>query len=322
MKIKGIDKQGYRENGYFLLRNVLSDKAKILCEDVNAAIGKMAKSIGVNASTYLDSVCRWDHPSDIVEHLAANVVERLEPIVSELLGSNIEVVRASIIYKSGEANKATHGHQDSGYWCTNRSDTYDLTTWIALNDIDCSNGALRVLPGSHKYGADVQSDFLAKDFVDPAISWGDKSHTLEMKSGSVAVFSPDLWHASHSCDTGKTRMGFVIRWRAVPSQYVLEDIPGTVDADPDKFGMMTSTNLLERKLKDIVERECIPQPNSLDQLISIVLEQNLISVFPEPQKANRALRRLQILRLAKVHGGNDLGNGIWEDIRDYVVETD
>ena len=322
MKIRKIDKQCYKENGYFLLSNLLSDKTNILCEDINTAIEKMSSSIGVSSTTYLDSVCRWDYPSDIVKHLVDNVVERLEPIASELLGANIEIVRSSLIYKSGEANKATHGHQDSGYWRTNRSDTYDLTTWIALNDIDCSNGALRVLPGSHQNGADVQSDFLAKGFVDPADSWGNKSHTLEMKSGSVAVFSPDLWHASHSCDPGNTRMGLVIRWRAVPSQYVLEDIPGTVDAAPDKFGMMTSTNLLERKLKYIVERESVPQPNSLDQLISIVLEQNLVSVFPEPQKANRALRRLQILRLAKVHGGNDLGNGIWEDIRDYVVETD
>ncbi|MGF1703493.1 phytanoyl-CoA dioxygenase family protein [Photobacterium makurazakiensis] len=317
-----MNKQCYRENGYFLVDDVLSDKAKILCEDVHAAIGKMAKSIDLNTSTYLESVCRWDGPSAIVEHLTANVIERLEPIVSEILGSNIEVVRASIIYKSGEINKATHGHQDSGYWRINKSETYDLTTWIALNDINSSNGALRILSGSHKHGADVQSDFLAKNFVDPAIFWGNSSHTLEMRSGSVAVFSPSLWHASHSCDSGKTRMAFVIRWRAIPSQYVLEDIIGTVDADPEKFGMMNSANLLERTLKRVLDTERFPLPNSLDQLISVVLEHNLTSVFPEPQKANKALRRLQILRLAKVHGGNDLGNGIWEDIRDYVVETD
>ncbi|NOH97226.1 phytanoyl-CoA dioxygenase family protein [Vibrio sp. 99-70-13A1] len=317
-----MDKQFYSENGYFLLNDILADKAKILCDEVHTAIRHMAKSIDLNTSTYLESVCRWDGPSAIVDHLTSNVIERLEPIVSEVLGSNIEVVRASIIYKSGEINKATHGHQDSGYWRINQSETYDLSTWIALNDIDSSNGALRILSGSHKHGAEIQSDFLAKDFVDLAISWGESSHTLDMRSGSVAVFSPDLWHASHSCDSGKTRMAFVIRWKAIPSQYVLKDITDTVDTDPDRFGMMNSAKLLERRLKHILGTERFSLPNTLDQLISVVLEHNLTSSFPEPKKANKALRRLQILRLAKIHGGNDLGNGIWEDIRDYVVEVD
>lgn len=73
------------------------------------------------------------------------------------------------IYKPGTAGQPTTNvgnvgwHQDYGYWQAS-STTNMCTAWVALQDTDLSNGGMRTIVGSHKWGLIEESDaFGVKD---------------------------------------------------------------------------------------------------------------------------------------------------------------
>lgn len=85
-------------------------------------------------------------------------------------------------------------HQD---WTVVDESTYDsMTIWIPLQDVDSHNGALQVIPGSHRFSDIIRSPFfpsplseidteLRKDLVD-----------VPLKAGEAIIFSQALIHAS------------------------------------------------------------------------------------------------------------------------------
>lgn len=315
-----MNKETYDSDGFVLLKEVASSQVIPYQARIQAAIKEMAHSIGVDEDEYLGAVSRWDLPCKIVEELKNEVVTYLEPYVTEILKSEVEPVRASIIQKSMVAGRGTHGHQDSGYWLVNGSKTYDTTTWIALDDIDETNGALIVLPKSHINGPEAQDDFLSEGFYDPSKDWGEDGKTLKMKAGDVVVFSPDLWHASHSCTSHKRRTALVIRWQTVPSRRDIfrNNLPLS-EVNKSTFGMKTSSKLLKEALQYFVRQSKFKPSSDLIDLIDTVVDGTLLNGLPDPEKSYITLNKIKILTKAQSHGGNDLGNGVWQDVRDYIV---
>lgn len=316
-------KSHYQKHGYLIIKGMFNTDSESYCSRFEQAIEDMATTINVTKDEYLSAVCRWDTPCQIVGALCEEIGTVIEPLISELLEREVEVVRASVIRKSGGAGRGTHGHQDAGYWLKNASQRYDLTTWIALEDVDASNGALRVVPGSHLSGVGIHGDFLADDYVNPAHEWGNKGLTLNMSAGDMVLFSPFLWHASHGCTEDRTRAAFIVRWTGKPPVY---DACDELDASTQQnshheFGMQTSGGLLANVLRTLAEDAGLSSPASLKELIQLALENSLTRCLPESRRAHLALQRLLILTQAReLHGGNDLGVGVWEEIRDSIVE--
>ena len=316
-------KLDFQQNGFFLIKKAIEVDALECCSRLNRSIRAMAESISTPEDKYLQAVSRWDSPCAIVQEFTHELQPLLEPVASTILDRDVEIIRSSIIRKSVTAARPTHGHQDAGYWLENASSTYDLSTWIALEDIDESNGALRVLPGSHKAGVIPQQDFLAKEFIDPALSWGDEAVTLNMSAGDVAVFSPYLWHASHSCQQKRTRTALVLRWAGQPPVFTFDDA-ATLRAknNSNEFGMSTSGKLLDHSLC-LLAKSAGYSPEDLPRvdLVQLILSKQLTERLPASDKAIGILNRLLILIQAKEsHHGNDLGAGVWEGIRDLIVE--
>jgi ectoine hydroxylase-related dioxygenase (phytanoyl-CoA dioxygenase family) len=98
-------------------------------------------------------------------------------VTSPILGAigarlmKVNVVRLwhdQAIYKPGTGPNGTTGignigwHQDYGYWQSS-STTNMCTAWVALQDTDLTNGGMRTIVGSHKWGLINDSD----TFFDP-----------------------------------------------------------------------------------------------------------------------------------------------------------
>ncbi|WP_317979592.1 phytanoyl-CoA dioxygenase family protein [Paenibacillus glycanilyticus] len=76
---------------------------------------------------------------------------------ADLIGeSSIRLWHDQVIYKPSAAGQETMAgnvgwHQDYGFWkCSSTSNM--VTVWIALQDTDLSNGGMRTILGSHKWG--------------------------------------------------------------------------------------------------------------------------------------------------------------------------
>ena len=112
------------------------------------------------------------------------------------------------IYKPGTAGQAVTNvgnigwHQDYGYWQAS-STTNMCTAWIALQDTDLTNGGMRTIVGSHKWGLIEESDafgvkdleaLAAKFAQDGAHPWLDEPCIL--KAGQASFHHSLTFHGS------------------------------------------------------------------------------------------------------------------------------
>jgi phytanoyl-CoA hydroxylase len=91
-------------------------------------------------------------------------------------------------------------HQDYPYWIEPAEEPENLVTvWVALDDATIENGALEVLPGSHKHGR-VQgkqggTEFEANE-IDPDVFDTSGMIHVEVPAGAAIFFGPFLVHRS------------------------------------------------------------------------------------------------------------------------------
>ena len=104
-------------------------------------------------------------------------------------------------------------HQDDGHYPLPRPrPPFIANTLIALDDFSESNGATRLVPGSHRWTHPVNHE---EDFV-----------VAEMPAGSLLVFDGALWHAGGGNSTNDKRrrsinFNFNLSWlRQQENQYV------------------------------------------------------------------------------------------------------
>ncbi len=253
---------------------------------------------------------RWSKPCEIVEYLCDRITPQVKPLVCEILEHEVEIVRSALIQKSPSASQKTHGHRDSDYWSINKSESYDLTTWIALEDVNTSNGALKVFPFARYLPHLPNVDFLAKDFIDPADNYESEVKTLNMSAGDIVLFSPHLLHASHESKKG-LRTVLVVRWKRKKTV-----------SDNCEFGMRNAEKCLIEVLEKLVVKSGLNPPENVGELklIELVKSNKLTNKLPDSSLADDILEKFRILKLASEHHGDNLDGNIWKKVRDYIVK--
>lgn len=156
--------------------------------------------------------------------------EMCRAVTSPLVGAiaarlmRVESVRLwhdQAIYKPGTGNgTATDAgnvgwHQDYGFWKA-ASTTNMCTAWIALQDTDLTNGGMRTIVGSHKWGLiegsdsffDQDLEALAERFAAQGGSpWLDEPCIL--KAGEVSFHHALTFHGSGANRTQQPRLSLV-----------------------------------------------------------------------------------------------------------------
>lgn len=85
-------------------------------------------------------------------------------------------------------------HQD---WTMVNEPEYDsMTIWIALQDTTETNGAIQVIPGSHRFSSALRSPSLEDPFSEVQAELRADLQLLPMKAGEAFIFSQALLHAS------------------------------------------------------------------------------------------------------------------------------
>src|ERR1700755_892395 len=80
--------------------------------------------------------------NDLVRH------PRILDAVEDVIGPNILCWGSSFFIKEPRNPGFVSWHQDSTYWGLDPADI--VTAWVALSDSTAANGAMRVIPGSHR----------------------------------------------------------------------------------------------------------------------------------------------------------------------------
>lgn len=101
---------------------------------------------------------------------------------------------AAIQYKPSGPDSGLRSHQDASL--VDERSAMGIVAWVALTDMAASDGALLVLPGSHRYGAWARVSTTTHDVehLRPAIE--RHSRVLPVRAGQVVLFDNALIHGS------------------------------------------------------------------------------------------------------------------------------
>ena len=173
-------------------------------------------------SKFFDSLI--DHPSIL-------------PKVKELIGENIYVWSSAFFPKTALDGKFVSFHQDNPYW--QLSNDKVVTVWIALTKSDESNGALQLVPKSHKIGIikklDVENsrksylqsikttsknDLLSFNQNLEMFIKDNPAHPVILNPGEFSIHHLNTVHGSDANKSKKNRIGFAIRYVSSETQHV------------------------------------------------------------------------------------------------------
>ena len=136
--------------------------------------------------------------------------------VEDILGPNLLVWGSSFFTKEARDPGFVSWHQDSTYWGLDPADI--VTAWVALSPSTAENGAMRVIPDSHKLDQIAHRDTFAEGNLlsrgqEIAVEVDEaKAHMLVLQPGEMSLHHVRLIHGSDPNPSDQRRIGFAIRY--------------------------------------------------------------------------------------------------------------
>lgn len=136
--------------------------------------------------------------------------------------SELRIWHDQIQYKPPQIGGTTMWHQDAPLWPIIAPMT-EVTAWVALDDVDESNGCMSMVPGSHLWGNTM--DFLRtlQKFEDMPDHFGEREVKVircPVKKGEVHYHHSLTWHASHNNTSGRPRRAIALHYMTEETRFV------------------------------------------------------------------------------------------------------
>ena len=128
-------------------------------------------------------------------------------LVGDLIGPDVRLYWDQLVYKKPDTADEFPWHQDNGY--TFVQPQQYLTCWIALTDATIENGCPWIVPGVHRQGT---LDHRWTDLGFECMSNPAKAIALEVRAGSMAVFSSLTPHRTGPNITDKVRKSYILQY--------------------------------------------------------------------------------------------------------------
>ena len=133
-------------------------------------------------------------------------------LVEEIVGPDILCWATAILSKPPGEARSVPWHQDAGFWHLSPART--VTVWLAIDDADEANAAMRFIPGTHDRGA------LPMEAVDGAVfAHGLRDAealgtpvTNALRAGQGSLHADMLVHGSGPNRSDRRRCGLTLRY--------------------------------------------------------------------------------------------------------------
>lgn len=134
--------------------------------------------------------------------------------VADLIGPDILCWASAILSKKPHDQKAVPWHQDASFWALSPART--VTVWLAIDDADATNSAMRFIPGTHDNGAlpvaetDGDANVFHKSTANAEAMGTPFTNTL--RAGQMSMHADMLVHGSQANTSDRRRCGFTLRY--------------------------------------------------------------------------------------------------------------
>lgn len=224
----------FQRDGFLLGDKVLSDEfverlradlARVLDDRDNKSVKQpvLLRDIGRPPEPIWQIVNIWEAADTFKDLLC---VPRVVEEVGQLTGAKqLRVWHDQIQFKPAGKGGVNMWHQDWPYWDL-LSQPAQVTAWFALDDVDADNGAMSMVPGSHKWGDQVAFLHTFKQFEDMPAQWNGHKTPVKLcaaKKGHVHYHHGLTWHGSAANRSDRPRRAIAIHYMTENTCY----LPGT-----------------------------------------------------------------------------------------------
>jgi len=138
---------------------------------------------------------------------------RLLDFVQDIVGDDVIAWATHFFCKMPHDPKAVPWHQDASYWPLSPART--VTVWLAIDDADPENSAMKFLPGTHTRGhlkwKVTEQDAVLGQEIENAETMGEPVYDV-LKAGQFSLHADMLAHGSEPNRSDRRRCGLTIRY--------------------------------------------------------------------------------------------------------------
>lgn len=138
---------------------------------------------------------------------------RLLDHVADIIGPDILCWATAILSKAPHDPKAVPWHQDASFWALSPART--VTVWLAIDDADAANSAMRFIPGTHDRGAHAMRKTGAEAVFHQETADADAlgaPFTNVLRAGQISLHADMLVHGSLPNLSDRRRCGLTLRY--------------------------------------------------------------------------------------------------------------
>lgn len=142
-----------------------------------------------------------------------------------LAAASLRIFGDQILYKTAEDRELNEWHQDGPAFDILDTDEI-ITAWMALDDVDETNGCMCMIPGSHRWPAEFHQEL--RHLRKPGrLDWIPARHrdlpiAVELRpvrAGEIHFHHGLTWHGSVPNASGRPRRSFVIQFIPGDARY-------------------------------------------------------------------------------------------------------
>jgi non-heme Fe2+,alpha-ketoglutarate-dependent halogenase len=165
---------------------------------------------------------------------------RILDAVEDLYGADLLCWSSSFFIKEQESPALVSWHQDSTYWGLSKPDI--VTAWVAFTPADENNGAMQVIPGSHRWDQIAHRDTFATHNLltrgqEIAVEVDERQAVrLDLQPGEMSLHHVRLVHGSPPNTSPDRRIGFAIRYLPTAIRQLEGDDTATLVRGVDRYG--------------------------------------------------------------------------------------
>jgi ectoine hydroxylase-related dioxygenase (phytanoyl-CoA dioxygenase family) len=197
----------FRDRGYVYGMPVFSSDE---VDEINSELQNILALLEPGEST--KEIREWHEESRFLYDLCME--RRILDCVEPLLGPDFYMWASNFFIKQPQTLETVGWHQDAYYWPLKPVES--LTVWLALDDVDEENGAMQVLPGSHKSKIVPHlreaSDSVLGLVADVTSFDLSEVRSVRLNRGEISIHDDKLLHCSPANPSDRRRAGFTIRF--------------------------------------------------------------------------------------------------------------
>jgi ectoine hydroxylase-related dioxygenase (phytanoyl-CoA dioxygenase family) len=168
--------------------------------------------------------------NEYLTQVSEGILKIVTPVLTKEF-IDYRILGASFLVKYPGANGHMPIHQD--WTIVDETKSYSMTMWIPLTQVSELNGAIRVLPGSHRFSNALRGPSLPNVFADVVDEIEKNQCTLHMNAGDGFIFNHALIHSSHLNHSNLPRVAIAVG--LVPKESRLVFYHMESDEDMEKF---------------------------------------------------------------------------------------